>query len=56
MFGLLRAPYIPSNIWTDVEKYMKEDLAKIKMGGVEDFTNFVNAVIDKASFTNWPKP
>lgn len=42
--------YIPSNIWPEVEKYMKEDLAKIKMGTVEDFTNFVNAVIDESSF------
>ncbi len=44
--------YIPDNIWEDVKKYVGEDLAKIKMGGVEDFTNFVNAVIDEASFKN----
>ena len=25
-------------------------MANIKVGGVEDFTNFVNAVIDEASF------
>ncbi len=42
--------YIPSNIWEDVKKYMLEDLATIKMGGTEDFTNFVNAVIDEKSF------
>lgn len=42
--------YIPSNIWPEVERYMKEDMAKIKMGTVEDFRNFVNAVIDAASF------
>ena len=24
----------------------------MKMGGVEDFSNFINAVIDKASFDN----
>ena len=42
--------YIPSNIWPEVEKYMKEDLAKIRMGTVEDFRNFVNAVIDAPSF------
>lgn len=42
--------YIPSNIWEDVKKYMVEDLASIKMGTVEDFGNFVNAVIDERSF------
>ena len=42
--------YIPSNIWPEVEKFVKADLKKIKMGTVEDFTNFVNAVIDEASF------
>ncbi|MCC8174234.1 MAG: L-glutamate gamma-semialdehyde dehydrogenase [Odoribacter sp.] len=47
--------YIPSNIWEDVKKYVAEDLAKIKTGGVEDFTNFVNAVIDESSFDNLAK-
>lgn len=42
--------YIPSNIWEDVKKFMLEDLADMKMGGTEDFTNFVNAVIDEKSF------
>lgn len=42
--------YIPSNIWQEVKKYMQADLERIKVGGVEDFTNFVNAVIDEASF------
>lgn len=47
--------YIPSNIWPDVKKYVEEDLAKIKVGGVEDFTNFVNAVIDEDSFDKLAK-
>lgn len=42
--------YIPANIWPEVEALVKADLKKIKMGTVEDFTNFVNAVIDEASF------
>ncbi|MDL2283277.1 L-glutamate gamma-semialdehyde dehydrogenase, partial [Odoribacter sp. OttesenSCG-928-G04] len=42
--------YIPSNIWAEVQEMVKEDLDNIKMGGVEDFTNFVNAVIDESSF------
>jgi 1-pyrroline-5-carboxylate dehydrogenase len=42
--------YIPSNLWEEVRGYMLADLAEIKMGGVEDFSNFVNAVIDERSF------
>lgn len=42
--------YIPSNIAEDVIKYVKEDLASFKMGSPEDFSNFINAVIDETSF------
>jgi len=42
--------YIPSNLWEDVKKYLLEDLASMKMGPTEDFTNFINAVIDEKSF------
>jgi len=42
--------YIPSNLWDEVKQYMLDDLEEIKMGGVEDFSNFVNAVIDEKSF------
>lgn len=42
--------YIPSNLWEEVKAYILEDLETIKMGGVEDFGNFVNAVIDEKSF------
>ena len=42
--------YIPSNIWEEVKQYMIADLKEIKMGGTEDFSNFVNAVIDERSF------
>lgn len=42
--------YIPSNLWDDVKKYMLADLADIKMGPTEDFSNFVNAVIDEKAF------
>ncbi len=42
--------YIPESIWAEFkEKYTKE-VAKIKMGDVEDFSNFMSAVIDKAAF------
>lgn len=42
--------YIPSNLWEEVKEFMLADLAEIKMGGVEDFSNFINAVIDEKSF------
>jgi len=42
--------YIPANLWEEVKGYMLADLAEIKMGGVEDFSNFFNAVIDERSF------
>lgn len=42
--------YLPSNLWPEVLRYMQADLAEIKMGGVEDFSNFFNAVIDEKSF------
>lgn len=42
--------YIPSNLYEEVISLVKKDLESMKMGGTEDFTNFVNAVIDEKSF------
>ncbi len=42
--------YIPSNLWPEVKKYVQEDLASMKMGVVDDFSNFINAVIDEKAF------
>lgn len=42
--------YIPSNIWNDVKKGLLADLDSFKIGSVEDFGNFINAVIDERSF------
>ena len=47
--------YIPESLWPDVKKFMEADLSKIKVGGVEDFSNFVNAVIDEDSFDKLAK-
>ncbi|MGE5798606.1 MAG: L-glutamate gamma-semialdehyde dehydrogenase [Ignavibacteria bacterium] len=42
--------YIPKSIWGEFkEKYVSE-VKKLKMGDVEDFTNFMSAVIDKNAF------
>jgi 1-pyrroline-5-carboxylate dehydrogenase len=42
--------YIPSNIWDEVKGFVQEDLASMKMGVTEDFSNFINAVIDERAF------
>ncbi len=47
--------YIPSNIWDEVKKYLLEDLSTFKMGGTEDFGNFINAVIDEKAFNSISK-
>ncbi|RCH56777.1 1-pyrroline-5-carboxylate dehydrogenase [Mucilaginibacter hurinus] len=42
--------YIPFSLWPAVKANMQRDLASFKMGPVEDFSNFINAVISEASF------
>lgn len=42
--------YIPSNLWPAVKAGIQRDLASFKMGPTEDFSNFINAVIDEKSF------
>jgi 1-pyrroline-5-carboxylate dehydrogenase len=42
--------YLPSNLADEILGYVKQDLATMKMGDVEDFGNFINAVITEASF------
>src|ERR1051326_5384085 len=42
--------YIPAKLWKDVKELVLADLKSMKMGPTEDFTNFVNAVIDEKSF------
>ncbi|MFT6815838.1 MAG: 1-pyrroline-5-carboxylate dehydrogenase [Sphingobacteriales bacterium] len=44
--------YIPASMWPAVKEMVVADLKSMKMGGTEDFTNFINAVIDEASFDN----
>lgn len=47
--------YIAKSVWPEIKKLMLDDLATIKMGPTEDFTNFVNAVIDEKSFNSLAK-
>lgn len=47
--------YVPSNLWNEVKAYLVSDLKSMKMGPTEDFTNFINAVIDEKSFDKLAK-
>jgi 1-pyrroline-5-carboxylate dehydrogenase len=42
--------YIPDNLWEEIRNLLVADVKSFKMGGPEDFTNFINAVIDEAAF------
>jgi 1-pyrroline-5-carboxylate dehydrogenase len=42
--------YVPKSLWPKVKRAMLGQIAEIKMGDVEDFTNFMGAVIDKGAF------
>ncbi len=42
--------YIAESLWEDVQASMCEQIGELTMGSPEDFTNFVNAVIDRKSF------
>ena len=44
--------YMPKSRWEEFKEKYTAEVAKIKMGDVEDFTNFMSAVIDKAAFDN----
>jgi 1-pyrroline-5-carboxylate dehydrogenase len=44
--------YVPASIWENVKAKIGSMLSEIKLGNVEDFNNFMNAVIDEASFDN----
>lgn len=42
--------YVPASLWPQVQEYLVADLKSMKIGGTEDFSNFINAVIDERSF------
>lgn len=44
--------YIPSNMADEVKRKLIAGVKSFKMGSPEDFTNFINAVIDEKSFDN----
>ncbi len=44
--------YVPKSLWPAVKQELVAMANEIKMGDVVDFNNFMNAVIDEASFDN----
>tara|TARA_A100001011_G_scaffold392083_1_gene478877 strand:- start:4845 stop:6467 length:1623 start_codon:yes stop_codon:yes gene_type:complete len=44
--------YLPNNLWSEIKENLLKDVSDLKMGNPEDFTNFVNAVIDEKAFHN----
>jgi 1-pyrroline-5-carboxylate dehydrogenase len=44
--------YIPRSIWKELKDIVLAMVSGIKTGDVMDFSNFMNAVIDEASFDN----
>lgn len=46
----LSRTYLPRGIWGDLKERLVEQLKTVTMGPVQDFGNFMNAVIDKSTF------
>lgn len=42
--------YVSAKLWPAIKEKMQKDMATFKMGGTENFENFINAVIDEKSF------
>ena len=42
--------YIPKSMWPKLRDRLYSEIKTIKQGGVEDFTNFMNAVIDAGAY------
>ena len=44
--------YIPESLWNDIKKSIGEMISRITVGDVNEFSHFMNAVIDEKSFDN----
>ena len=42
--------YIPKSIWNELKDFVVSELKTVKIGDVKDFSNLMNAVIDKNAF------
>jgi 1-pyrroline-5-carboxylate dehydrogenase len=43
--------YAPSNLWPEIREALETEVPTIRMGAVEDFRNFMGAVIDQSAYT-----
>ena len=44
--------YIPESLWNDIKTRISDMLSTVTVGDVREFSHFMNAVIDEASFDN----
>lgn len=42
--------YLPQSRWPEIKQILVKQVGELKMGDPEDFTNFVNAVIDESAY------
>ncbi len=42
--------YVPKSLWPEIKKILLAQIGGIKMGDPCDFTNFMNAIIDKSAY------
>src|SRR5690606_19228325 len=42
--------YLPASLWPELKELIVKDVSSFRVGPVEDFNNFINAVIDEKSF------
>ncbi len=42
--------FIPKGFWNRIKDKLRHEMGQLKMGPPEDFSNFINAVIDRASY------
>jgi 1-pyrroline-5-carboxylate dehydrogenase len=42
--------YVPKSLWAQIKEILLAQVSEIKMGDPCDFTNFMNAIIDKSAF------
>ena len=47
--------YLPSNLAAEIKEKLVAEIKTMKMGIVDDFTNYINAVIDEKSFNSISK-
>ena len=42
--------YVPSSVWEELKSILVEETQKLRIGGPEDFSNFIGPVIHRGSF------